>query len=185
MNDWLLSQGLFTWLFYSCDGLKLCLKCMNVLILLCKVLTPLANCFSCMISAFILCLRHQFLLNNLFLRILSTLRGLRCHYPISLINIHNWVRRGVHRLLLTQIVMMLWHLHSIESLARKSTLSCIFLGRPLSGRLVFPLFENRLKQLILLLLRVILIIIVVLVVSAECNLCLGSLNSLMRVLPII
>ena len=59
------------------------------------------------------------------------------------------------------------------------------MGRPLSGRLVFPLFENRLKQLILLLLRVILIIIVVLVVSAECNLCLGSLNSLMRVLPII
>lgn len=57
-------------------------------------------------------------------------------------------------------------------------------GAPLGLRLVFPLFEYRLKQFILLLLRVVLIIIVVLVVPAECNLCLGPLHHLVRVLPI-
>ena len=51
-------------------------------------------------------------------------------------------------------------------------------------RLVFPLLENSLKQLVLLLLRVVLIIIVVLIVSAECDLCLGPLHYLMRVFPI-
>lgn len=51
-------------------------------------------------------------------------------------------------------------------------------------RLVFPLLENSLKQLVLLLLRVVLIIIVVLVVSADCDLCLGPLHDLVRVLPI-
>ena len=52
-------------------------------------------------------------------------------------------------------------------------------------RLVFPLLENSLKQLVLLLLRVVLIIIVVLIVSAECNLCLGPLDHFVRVFPII
>lgn len=59
---------------------------MNVLILLCKVLNARDNCACCLISTFILSLGHQLLLNNLLLlRVLGTLRGLRCHYPISLV----------------------------------------------------------------------------------------------------
>jgi hypothetical protein len=159
---------------------------MNVLILLCKVLNSMDNCVCCIISTFILCMRHQFLLNRLLLRILRTLSGLGCHYPFMQVIINYWVWRVIHWLLLTQIMMMLWHLESIESLASKCTQSCILVrGAPLGWRLVFSLFEYRLKQLILLLLRVVLIVIVILVVSAECNLRLGPLHHLVRVLPII